>query len=85
MGRLADVVAGGFRDTTRVAAGDPALWRDILLDNRDCVATAIDTLSGQLTALREAIARRDGDAIVALLTQAKETRDGLTDRDVARG
>jgi len=84
VGRLADVVAGGFRDTTRVAAGDPALWRDILLDNRDCVATAIDTLSGQLTALREAIAEGNAAAIATLLTKAKETRDALTHRDMAR-
>ena len=30
-----DLVAGGFRDTTRIAASDPVVWREIFQDNRD--------------------------------------------------
>ena len=52
--------AGGWRDTTRVAAGDPDLWRDILLDNRDHVAVALRRLRDDVDAL---IGRLDaGDA-----------------------
>lgn len=38
------LASGGFRDTTRVAAGDPDLWRDILESNRPRVTSAIDRL-----------------------------------------
>jgi len=54
------LAAGGWRDTTRVAAGDPDLWRDILLDNRDHVAAGLRRLRDDLDGL---IGRLDaGDA-----------------------
>ena len=81
---LDDLVAGGFRDTTRIARGAPDLWRDILLDNRDQVLAAMDALDGRLAALRESLSRNDGSAVRHLLAQAKEARDALEERGVAR-
>ncbi|MBB1259573.1 prephenate dehydrogenase [Streptomyces alkaliterrae] len=45
----------GLRDTTRVAAGDPDLWTDILGDNAEAVLTVLDALHGDLSLAREAL------------------------------
>ena len=35
------LTAGGFQDTTRIAAGDPQLWTAILLANAEAVADGV--------------------------------------------
>ena len=47
------LTAGGFRDTTRLAAGSPAMHRDILLTNRDAVIRWIDSFAGTLGEIRQ--------------------------------
>lgn len=69
--------AGGLRDTTRVAAGDPTLWRQILMDNRQAVLAALRPLEEALTALHEALRQGDADALERLLRKAKRKRDAL--------
>jgi len=64
-----------LRDTTRVAASSPAMWRDILLDNRDEVLPFVAGLQAEVEALRAAIAAGDADAIEALLAGGKAGRD----------
>ncbi len=71
----AALAATGFRDTTRIAAGDPNLWAAILLANADEISTALDSFGSRLAALADAIARRDGSALKKLLTAAKTARD----------
>src|SRR5271170_1326192 len=44
-----DLAAGGFRDTTRVAAGSPELWSEILLANGDAVGFQLRRLISRLT------------------------------------
>ena len=68
------LAAGGFRDLTRLAASDPALWSEILLANRDAIATAIDRYSERLGAMRDLVARGDADAIAAVFAEAKAAR-----------
>jgi len=69
--------ATGFRDTTRVAAGDPALWAAIFRDNREGVLDALDRLTGQLTAFRHALETDDVATLMDLLIRGKENRDAL--------
>ncbi|MEK6233993.1 MAG: prephenate dehydrogenase/arogenate dehydrogenase family protein [Planctomycetales bacterium] len=69
--------AGGFRDVTRIAAGKPDLWRQIFLENRDAVLTALDAFDHSLDALRGALRDGDPDALLDLLSQAKRNRDAL--------
>jgi prephenate dehydrogenase len=64
----------GFRDTTRVAASDPTMWRDIFLSNKDDVRKQIHLLQQQLNTMDEVIANDDGPKLEQLLTQAQRIR-----------
>jgi prephenate dehydrogenase len=67
----------GLLDTTRVAAGDPALWRQILSFNRGNVLAALEQFGAKLTALHAAIRDNNQDEITRFLTLAKKNRDAL--------
>jgi prephenate dehydrogenase len=64
----------GFRDFTRIAAGSPEMWRDICLGNREVLFRQIDEYQNELAALREMLARGDGDALERVFSDARETR-----------
>ena len=67
--------AGGFRDFTRVASSDPVMWRDIALCNTDAVLSELDAYVDALTRLRKLVAEQDADALEALFTNARDTRN----------
>ncbi len=69
--------AGGWRDTTRIAAGDPELWADILLDNAAPVAKALSRIAGATEKILDALESGDRRRLVSLLTRAKEDRDAV--------
>lgn len=61
---LALQLAGGsYRDMTRVAFADPALWCGIFQANRDFLLAALTTYEQQLTALIQALRDNDESAI----------------------
>ena len=66
---------GGLRDTTRIAASDPHIWRAILEQNRDEVLRALSQFEDELHGFRTAIANRDYVEIAARLERAKAYRD----------
>lgn len=72
-----ELIGTGFRDTTRIAAGDPELWTAILLSNTADVCASLDALTQQIAAFRTALERRDAAALNRLLQQAKTMRDSL--------
>ncbi len=72
-----DSSAGGFRDTTRVAGGDPEMWAGILLQNRTEVIAALQDASGAMRELLEMLQTMDEEALRRFLTQAKALRDLL--------
>lgn len=67
----------GFQSASRLAAGSPELWKQILSMNRDHVLSALSLFEGQLGALRDAIQEGDEAALENLLKKAKKTRDAL--------
>jgi prephenate dehydrogenase len=73
---LARLAAGGFRDGTRVAAGDPRMARDICLSNREPLLAALDAFLEELAALRGEIARGD-PAIETRFEAARNLRTRL--------
>jgi prephenate dehydrogenase len=74
---LRELTATGFRDTTRVAAGDPSLWMAIFVQNRAAVLEALRLVDGCLDQFRAALEAGDGQLVHALLTRAKKVRDAL--------
>ncbi len=77
---LLQLAAGGFRDMTRVAAGDPSIWPDILFENRTAVITALAALEERLGVLREALAANRRDVITTSLRTAAAARHQLPGR-----
>lgn len=69
--------AGGFRDFTRIASSDPVMWRDVCLFNREPLLEVIAQFRQDLDQLGSAIARADGEAVMALFQRAKHARDNL--------
>ncbi|ADU50346.1 Prephenate dehydrogenase [Thermaerobacter marianensis DSM 12885] len=74
---LAQLVAGGFRDTTRVAGGHPALGRDMLRANWPRVAPWLDALREALDQLARAAARGDGEALYRYLDETRRFREAV--------
>ncbi|NNN07881.1 MAG: prephenate dehydrogenase/arogenate dehydrogenase family protein [Acidimicrobiaceae bacterium] len=77
---LLQLAAGGFRDMTRIAAGDPAIWPDILFENREAVSATLKLLEARLSGLRDALEARDRDSLEASLTSAALARRQLPGR-----
>lgn len=77
---LYDLTATGFRDTTRLAAGQPALWSAIFRANREHLLAALDRLEEQLHRFREALVQDDANVLENLLRQGKQVRDDLSHR-----
>lgn len=67
--------AGGFRDFTRIASSDPAMWRDIAIANKAALLASIDLFSSHLAGLRQAVADGDAEQLHATFTRAKRARD----------
>jgi cyclohexadieny/prephenate dehydrogenase len=74
---LYELTATGFRDTTRVAAGDPSIWNGIFSQNRLALLDALKPLSERLHRFRQALEAADAEALDSLLAQAKKVRDAL--------
>lgn len=77
LGPKAVTYGPGARDTTRLAASSPEMWRDILLMNRQHVLAALDGLEDQLGELRRTLAGGDVKALVAWLKAGREWRARL--------
>lgn len=73
----ADLAASGFRDTTRIAAGDPDLWTAIFLQNAEPVLDQASLLIEQLREFQRAIRQGDAGRIRQLLEEGREGRRRL--------
>jgi prephenate dehydrogenase len=69
--------ARGFKDTTRIAASDPPMWRDVLLDNADAVRASLGAFRAALDELERLLVAGDAAGLEALLARLKTTREGL--------
>ncbi len=71
------LTAGGWRDLTRVAAGDPELWTQILLENRGNVLKSLSGFEKTMVAFKSALVRGDRRKLRELLADGKRVRDAL--------
>jgi len=74
---MAKTAASGFRDTTRVASGDPILGVDMFRTNKKAVLKLIGSFKRSLAALEKLIKEGDGEKIREELDKAKKFRDAL--------
>ncbi|MGE5397492.1 MAG: prephenate dehydrogenase [Chitinophagales bacterium] len=74
------LAAGGFRDTTRIASGDPDLWTGILLSNRRFLAAYLDKFIDQIQEIRDSVVGGENDKIRLFLETGRQLRDSLPAR-----
>ncbi len=71
-----DVAGRGFKDTTRIAASSPAVWREIFQDNRPALGEALQAFRKSLDHLEDVIAS-DAEAVERELARIKQVREQL--------
>jgi prephenate dehydrogenase len=71
------LAAGGWRDTTRVASADAALWQQIFTDNRASVLQSLDKFEKVLSQWRRALEENQATDLVRLLEAGKRNRDSV--------
>ena len=74
------LAAGGFRDMTRVASGQPQIWIDICRENRDAILDALDGMISGLTEMRRIVDKQDNEQLLVRLQTARSARANLPGR-----
>jgi prephenate dehydrogenase len=64
----------GFRDFTRIAASDPAIWRDILIANREEVLKQSEQFRSALGVLEQVLGNCQGESLEALIKGVSQAR-----------
>lgn len=70
-----ELAGTGFRDFTRIAGGEPTVWRDILLANRDEVLHQSQRLRAALDRLEQSMKEGDASGLETVLRQVSEARN----------
>lgn len=66
---------GGLRDTTRVAAGNPVMWAEIVIENRQAIIAPLQETIADLREILTALESGDQEQAQRWLTLAKQKRD----------
>lgn len=74
---LLRLAAGGFKDSTRIAAGSPELWCGIAFDNADAIRAGLDEIIGIIASFSDALERGDRAGFTRLLAEAAQARRAL--------
>jgi prephenate dehydrogenase len=78
-------VGPSFRDATRVAGANPAIWGDIFAGNREAVAAEIDSIISRLSEAAELLRSGETDAVAAWHERAGSHRRDLIESEIAGG
>jgi len=68
---------GGYKDTTRIAASSPEMWRDICLWNRDNLLHQIELYEARLNHIKAILKASDAEGLVHEFTVAKQRREKI--------
>lgn len=74
---LMRLAAGGFKDSTRIAAGSPELWCGIAFDNKDALVGGLTEMRSIIASFADALKADDRDTLTALLADAAAARRAL--------
>jgi len=76
------LAAGGFRDMTRIASGNPNIWLDICETNRPAIVESLTDLIEGLEKIRSVVAESDRSRLLEILTAARNARASLPARSL---
>ena len=79
--RVWDLAAGGFRDTSRVAASDTRMFLDILVTNRGAILDQLENFSHHVNELRSLLSTDDEDGLRAKLSRSQQMRTDWHNRN----
>ena len=74
------LASSGLRDTTRIAASAPELWKDILLTNSKNVLRSLNRFERSLLSIKSAIIKKDAKTLLRILEQERLKRQSLENR-----
>jgi prephenate dehydrogenase len=74
------LAAGGFRDITRIASSEPAIWRDILLNNKKVVLRLLADWNKEMSRFSRMLEGEDGEGVENAFGSAREFRNRLPER-----
>jgi prephenate dehydrogenase len=69
--------ARGFKDTTRIAASEPAVWREIFLSNREALRRSTEAFRAALDRIETLVADGDGDRLETVIASIKAEREAI--------
>ena len=72
--QLLDFAATGFRDFTRLAGSNPAVWTEIALANQNELLSCLSEYKNALQQLENLLKNKDKDALYAFFQQAQKIR-----------
>lgn len=68
-------MATGFKDATRIASGDPEMWSDIFISNRERILEALKEWEGITGELEKILEAGDRSGLISWLSEAKAFRE----------
>jgi len=71
------VAAGGFKDITRIASSSAAMWQQICLTNTENISRLLDSYIDSLSAIRDQLNKRQGEALYQFFDSARIYRDSF--------
>ena len=74
---LMRLAAGGFKDSTRIAAGSPELWCGIAFDNKEALTSGLREMQGIIGQFADALDADDRASLTSLLAEAADARRAL--------
>lgn len=78
--QIKTLAASGFRDTTRIAMGNPEMWKDICLTNQEHLVPLMDIYIQELTEVRDLVAAGDRTGLLEHFDRAREFRRQIPSR-----
>jgi len=75
--RFIKFASSGFKDTTRIAAGDPGIWRDISFSNKEAILNSIASFEKKLAVIKKTIKNNQKQILVQKFQKVKRRRESL--------
>ena len=74
---IKQLLAGGFKSTTRIASSSPDMWQQICINNKDEIQKLLSQYIKELQHFSETLETNDDQAIYDFFAKAKQFRDSI--------